>query len=184
MESFPFKRIVVIGSTSSGKSTLAKQLAQNFSLDYIDLDELHWEPNWHEADDDVFRSRVEAATSASRWVVAGNYQVIRGIVWPRAEALIWMDYSFLRVFWQLTVRSIRRSITQEEVCNGNREKFWWHLKLWSDESIFRWLFKTYWRNKHAYPQSFVEPRHSHLRVLHFRSPREVNDWVRTFATIA
>jgi Shikimate kinase len=184
MESFPFKRIVVIGSTSSGKSTLAKRLAKNFSLDFIDLDGLHWEPNWHEAVDDVFRSRVEAATSTSRWVVAGNYQVVRDIVWPRAEAVIWIDYSFMRVFWQLTVRTIRRNITQEELWNGDREQFWRHLKLWSDESLFHWFFKTYGRIKQSYPQYFAEPRSAHLSVLHFRSPREVNDWVRTFATSA
>jgi adenylate kinase family enzyme len=182
MESFPYKQIVVIGPTSSGKSTLAKRLAGNFALDFIDLDKVHWEPNWHAADDQVFRGRVAAATSVERWVVAGNYQVVRDIVWSRAEAVVWIDYSFLRVFWQLTRRTIQRGITREELWNGNREKFWWHLKLWSDESLFRWLFKTYWRLRKTYPQYFAEPRFAHLKVLHFRSPREVDDWVRSFSS--
>ena len=115
MESFPFKRVVVIGTTSSGKSTLAKRVADQFALDFIELDALHWEPNWREAPDEVFRARAEEATRAERWVVAGNYLQVRDIVWSRAEAVLWLDYSFPRVFWQLTVRTFRRGVLQEEL---------------------------------------------------------------------
>ncbi len=162
MESFPFKRMVVIGSTSSGKSTLAKRMAEQFTLNFIELDALHWEPNWHEAPDEVFHTRVDEATRAERWVVAGNYLHVRDIVWPRAEAVIWLDYSFPRVFWQLTVRTFRRGVLQEELLNGNREKLWWHFKLWSDKSLYRWLFKTYWKHKHEYPRLLTEPRYAHF----------------------
>ncbi len=122
MESFPFKRVVVIGSTSSGKSTLAKRMAEQFTLNFIELDALHWEPNWHEAPDEVFRTRVDEATRAEHWVVAGNYPRAREIVWPHAEAVIWLDYSFPRVFWQLTVRTFRRGVLQEELWNGESRK--------------------------------------------------------------
>jgi shikimate kinase len=41
MQTFPFKRVVEVGTTSSGKSTVAKNLAEQFSLDFIELDALH-----------------------------------------------------------------------------------------------------------------------------------------------
>ncbi len=55
MSSFPYKRVVVIGVTSSGKSTLAETLARRFAMDFIELDALHWEPHWQEATLEVFR---------------------------------------------------------------------------------------------------------------------------------
>jgi adenylate kinase family enzyme len=174
---FPYRRIVVIGTTSSGKSTLAKILAEKLCADFIELDALHWEPNWKEAKLEVFRERVQTATSSQGWVVAGNYHVVRDLIWPRAEAVIWLDYSFPVVFWRLLTRIIRRGITQEELWNGNREKFWWHLKLWSDESLFHWLFKTYWRRKQEYPKLFAETHHSHLRIFHFKSPNRTKGWL-------
>ena len=61
---FPNKRIVVVGTTSSGKSTLASQLAQKIGGDFIELDALHWEPNWVEAPEEIFRQRVIKAISA------------------------------------------------------------------------------------------------------------------------
>jgi len=180
MQSFRYKRMVVVGTTSSGKSTLAKRLAIQFALDFIELDALHWERNWHEAPDEVFRARVDEATRSERWVVAGNYQQVRDIIWSRAEAVIWLDYSFPRVFWQLTIRTFRRSILQEELWNGNREKLWWHFKFWSDESLYRWLFKTYWRRKREYPQLFAELGYDHLKVIRFGSPRKADEWLASF----
>jgi adenylate kinase family enzyme len=178
MNAFPYRRIAVIGTTSSGKSTLAGQLAEKISGDYIELDALHWEPNWVEAPDEVFRMRVEAATGAEAWVVAGNYSVVRDVIWPRVEAVVWLDYQFHIVFWRLLKRTIHRAVTQEELWNGNRETFWTHLKLWSEESLFHWLFKTYWRRKREYPMLFALPENAHLKIIQFKHPRETERWLK------
>ncbi|MFN8405143.1 MAG: hypothetical protein U0V48_16565 [Anaerolineales bacterium] len=61
----------------------------------------------------MFRERVRAATQAERWIVAGNYSVVRDLVWTRAEAVIWLDYPFLLVLNQLTRRTFNRWWTQE-----------------------------------------------------------------------
>ncbi len=180
MQPFPFKRVVVIGTTSSGKSTLAKKLADKFGLDFIELDALHWEPNWTEAPDDIFRSRVESAIRAEGWVVAGNYHQIPDIIWSRAEAILWLDYPLWTVFWQLTHRTFTRWWKKELLWGSNYENLWTHLKFWSDESLYKWLFKTYWRRKREYPGLFAEPRYSHLTIIRFRSPREANEWLASF----
>jgi adenylate kinase family enzyme len=171
---FPNKRIVVVGTTSSGKSTLASQLAKKIGGDFIELDALHWEPNWAEAPDEVFRKRVATATNSQSWVAAGNYGVVRDIVWQRADTIIWLDYPLHIVFWRLLVRTIRRAVYREELWNGNREKFWWHLKLWSEESLFHWLFKTYWKHKKEIPLLLGLPKYSHLKVIHFKTPHEAH----------
>ena len=191
---FPSKRIVVIGSTSSGKSTLASQLAEKIGADFIELDALHWEPNWVEAPDEVFRERVQTAirsqprsTSLTAglsevergWVVAGNYSVVRDLVWSRAEAIIWLDYPLHIIFWRLLTRTIRRSIHQEELWNGNRERFWAHLKLWSEESLFHWLFKTYWRRKREIPILFTQAEFSRLKLIRFTYPQETAEWLES-----
>jgi adenylate kinase family enzyme len=158
MNPFPYHRIVVVGTTSSGKSTLAYKLAKKIGGDFIELDALHWEPNWVEAPDEVFRKRVEAAINSKVWVVAGNYHVVRDVIWKSAEVVIWLDYPFHIVFWRLLTRTIRRSVTKEKLFADNVESFWMHLKLWSDESLFHWLFKTYWRRKREYPHALLALR--------------------------
>jgi adenylate kinase family enzyme len=177
MEQFLYKRIVIVGTTSSGKSTLAERLANQLGCDFIELDALHWEPNWTEAPLEVFRRRVERAMQAPAWVVAGNYHVVRDIIWPKAEVVIWLDYSLPRVFWQLTRRTFSRWWTQELLWGTNRESLWSHFKLWSQDSLFHWLFKTYWRRKREYPLLFAQPENQHLKVLHFKHPAETEEWL-------
>jgi adenylate kinase family enzyme len=168
--------VIVIGTTSSGKSTLAKQLADKIGGEYIELDALYWEPNWKPAENDIFRARVETAVQSDVWVLAGNYHVVRDLIWPNAHAVIWLDYSFPVIFWRLLTRTIHRWVTREELWNGNRETFWWHLKIWSDESLFHWLFKTYWRRKREYPILFALPENSHLKIIRFKNQKETDEW--------
>jgi len=178
MPTFPYKRIVVIGTTSSGKSTLAQQLATKLNASFIDLDALHWEPNWTGAPLAIFRERVISATKAPAWIVAGNYQGVRDLIWPQAEVVIWLDYSLPRIFWQLTRRTFTRWWKHELLWGTNYENLWMHFKLWSDESLYHWLFKTYWRRKREYPEILSQPEHRHLKLLHFKYPRETDTWLR------
>lgn len=175
---FPFHRVIVIGTTSSGKSTFSRQLAKLLGLDLIELDALHWESNWREAPDDVFLARVKKAISTEKWIVAGSYHIARDLIWPQAEAAIWLDYSLLRILWQLTRRTFTRWWTQEILWGTNRENLWVHFKLWSTDSLFHWLFKTYWKRKREYPLLLSLPQHKHLKVFRFKHPKETSEWLQ------
>src|SRR5438067_1696786 len=63
------RRIVVVGTTGSGKTTTARRIAQIIGAPHVELDALHWESNWTEADTETFRRRIVDATAGERWVV-------------------------------------------------------------------------------------------------------------------
>ena len=183
MSSFPYKRVVVVGVTSSGKSTLAEKLAKRFGLNYIELDALNWESNWQTAPLEVFRARVEKATQSEKWIVAGNYHVVRNLVWPKAEVVIWLDYPLLTILRQLTRRTLTRWWTQELLWGTNREPLFAHFKLWSTDSLYHWLFKTYWRRKREYPMLLSLPEHRHLKLIRFTHPNETEEWLKSLQKI-
>lgn len=180
MSTFPYKRIVVVGVTSSGKSTLAETLAKRFDMNFIELDALHWEPGWQEAGPEVFRSRVENAIKAEKWAIAGNYREVRNITWPQAEAVIWLDYPFLIILAQLTRRTFRRWWKHELLWGTNYESLRTHFKIWSEESLFHWLFRTYWRRKREYTILLSQSENQHLKVIRLRHPRETVKWLNGF----
>jgi energy-coupling factor transporter ATP-binding protein EcfA2 len=172
-------RIAVVGTTGSGKTTLAKQIAQSLAIPHIELDALHWEPNWTEVPNDVFRERVRQAIAAGSWVTDGNYSVVRDLLWPQANTIVWLDYSFPVTFGRLFHRTIRRAITQESVCNGNRESF--RLSFCSNDSILLWLFRTYGENREKYPLLFQQPDYAHLKVVRLRSPQATKRWLESLS---
>src|SRR5438105_587112 len=81
----PMNRIVVVGTTNAGKTTMARRLAAKLGVPHVELDALFWEPNWTEADDDVFVERVQNATAGDRWVACGNYSQAHAVLWPRLD---------------------------------------------------------------------------------------------------
>ncbi len=175
--SFPHRRIAVIGTAGSGKTTLARVLSTRLGLPLIELDALYWEPGWTPAFVMDFRERVEKATEAGAWIADGNYHTSRDIVWERAEALVWLDYGLCLSLGRLLRRTWRRAFTREELWNGNRENIWSQLRVWSNESLVYWFFKTYWRRKREIPMLLEWPEYRHLTVFHFKSPREMEAWL-------
>lgn len=167
------KRVWVIGNTGSGKSTLAAALAARLGVPHIELDALHWGPNWTPNKD--FQARVEAALQQPGWVVDGNYGVVREQVWARADTVVWLDYSFGTVFRQLSRRTLRRITTREILWGGNQET--WAAQFASRHSIFWWVFKTHWRKRREYTALMHSPAWAHLEVARLRSPAAMKRWL-------
>lgn len=167
-------RIVVVGTSGSGKTTLARCLAEMLEIPHIELDALHWGPDWTEMPLHVMQERVRAAIRADAWTLDGNYSKVRDIVWPRATHIVWLDYSIPVVLWRILERTARRVITQEELWNGNRESLG---KALGRDSILLWVLRTYRRRRRDYPRLFAEPKFAHLTVVHHTSPGETSRWV-------
>lgn len=168
------QRISIVGTTGSGKTTLAKQISLRRNLPHIELDYLHWEPNWVEVPNQIMRERVSQALSGNSWVVDGNYSIVRDIVWGKADTVVWLDYSWWVVMSRILQRTMSRVITQQEVCNGNRET--WQTTF-SRDSIILWALKTYDKKRREYPQLFTQPEYAHLRIVHLRSPADTENWL-------
>jgi len=168
-------RIVVIGTSGAGKTTLAGRLSTRLSIPHVQLDALHWEPNWTEAAPEVLRARVAAALQGDAWVVDGNYTMLRDLTWCRAHLVVWLDYGLPRIMAQLVRRTLRRALTREEIWNGNRESL--RTALFSRDSILLWALQTYRQRRREYRALFGQPEHRHLTVIHLRSPRETAHWL-------
>ncbi len=173
------RRIVVVGTTGSGKTTLASQLSRLYRIPHVEMDALRHDPGWTEAPNDVFRERLARALAGDRWVADGNYSVARDVVWPRAQAAVWLDYPLRTVMWQLLWRTLKRCVTREELWNGNRERF--RTSFFSRESVILWALTTYRRRRRQIPQQLALPEHSHLAVVRLRSRREMRSWLEALA---
>ncbi len=168
-------RIAVVGTSGSGKTTTARRISQILGIPHIELDALHWGPNWTSTETPILRERVAEAVSGEQWVLDGNYRAVRDIVWQRATTIIWLDYPFWLVMWRIFSRTLIRSLRRQELWNGNRESF--RMGFLSRESVIVWSFNTYHRRRKEYPILFQQPEHSHLTILQQHSPNQTEKWL-------
>lgn len=168
------QRVSVVGCSGSGKTTLGRSLARRLAVPAIDLDDLYWLPDWKSREEADFRILLRRVLQGGSWVVSGNYSRVRPEIWARAQAVIWLDYSFPVVMGRLMRRTFRRSLSGEPCCNGNRET----LRLaFSSDSVILWGLKTYARRRRDYPGLLAHPDCAHLQIFHFRSPHQTSDWL-------
>lgn len=166
------QRIVVVGTTGSGKTTLAGQLSELLGSPHIELDDLNWGPNWTMRPDDVFRAAVDEATSRDWWILDGNYGRTRDIVWSRADTIVWLDYPFWLILWRLRWRTLRRWHQREILSNDNRERLWECFT--SCNLLFLWALTTDKRRKSDYTDLLGRSEYSYLTAFHFYWPSPTN----------
>lgn len=169
------QRIIIVGTSGSGKTTLAKALAARLGLEHVELDALHWEPNWQEASTETLIERVGSATAGGHWVIDGNYDKLRELTWRRADTIIWLDYSLPVTFGRVVKRTFKRLVSRQVLWSGNRESLW--KTLFSRHSILFWTLTSHRRNQQRYARLLTDVRYRHLETWRFSSPGETDIWL-------
>lgn len=168
-------RIHVVGVTGSGKTTLARALAQHYGIPHIELDALYWGPNWTPVPEDLFSERVQRAVSQPEWVMEGNYHSVRDLIWQRARSVVFLDYSLALILWRLLKRTIPRIVSKETLWGTNQESF--RTAFMGKDSLFLWALKTHARRRREYPALLVLPEYRHLQVTRLTTPRATAAWL-------
>lgn len=173
------RRIIIIGSSGSGKSTLAERAGEILSIPHIELDAIHWQPNWVESSHEDFRVKVEAATRDGPWTMSGNYLRAKDITWARADTIVFLDYPMSIVFPRVVRRTFRRWWNNELLWGNNRETL--AKQFFTTDSIFLWVINTWRRYRRDLPKHLHEAKAQGKTTFRFKSPRQAEAWLKHLA---
>jgi adenylate kinase family enzyme len=165
------RRIAVVGGSGSGKTTVARRLAAMNDLPYVELDALHWGPNWTACPKDEFRARVEGAISGDAWIVDGNYTgKLNDLVLQRADLVVWLDLPLRKTLPRLWSRTRCRMRERTVLWSGNRET--WRDVLFSRDSLFVYTLRTHHGKRRRYEQ-----RLNRYQMVRLKSAKEIDAWL-------
>jgi adenylate kinase family enzyme len=125
------KRVVVIGSGGSGKSTFSQRLGEATGLPVIHLDKLFWKPNWTRTPADQWVQIVRGETEKPEWIMDGNFGGTREIRMRAADTIILLDMPRWLCMYRILMRVlIYWNGTRPDMAEGCNERFDREFIMW------------------------------------------------------
>lgn len=118
------KRILIIGCSGAGKTTLSIKLVQKLGIELISLDQNYWNAGWTKPSKIEWSRRVGILMKKDRWIIDGNYGGTLELRIKRADTVIFLNYSTVVCLTRVIKRTIRYyGKRRPEMASGCRERF-------------------------------------------------------------
>jgi energy-coupling factor transporter ATP-binding protein EcfA2 len=176
------QRILILGRTGSGKTTLARDLAAAIGVPHIELDSLYFGPGFSTVPLSVLRDRTSSAIAGDRWVTDGNKSAVRDLVWPRADTLIWLDYPLAVSLWRLGKRALWRTSVLKAQAAAKDGRTGLPKEFLSGAKGVVTALRSHKGHRREYPRIIAEQENQHLAVVRLRSPRATRGWLARVLT--
>lgn len=160
---------MIAGCSASGKSTFARDLAQQTDLPLIHLDREYWLPGWVEPRKQDWRRTVAKLAERERWVMDGNYSGTWDLRLPKADLVIYLCYPLWLILWRATKRQLSfRGKVRPDMAPGCPERFNW--------AFYHFVIRCYF-TREANHLSRLRAIDGTPEVLIFRRPRALRKWL-------
>lgn len=180
------ERIVVVGGSGSGKTTVARAIASKLGLPRLELDSVRHRDGWDSVEREEFSRIVSGFAAEDRWVVDGVYTSLgtQETVWPLADTVVWLDLPRWRLTARVVRRTLKRMVTRERLWGSVVEPW---TNLYSRDpmrNIIVWTWTRHAHTRQKFETAAADGTWDHLTVHRLRSPRQVRRFLGSLGASA
>lgn len=162
-------RVLIIGCSAAGKSTVARELGKILGIEVIHLDKLLWKPGCNLAEESEERRVVRELLDRPRWIMDGNYTASLPMRLTAADTIVLIDYPRpLCLLLALKRLLTYRGRTRPDMGTACPEQ----LNL----SFLRWIW-DYPKQERPELLKHLSLHGKHARLVSLRSPGESRQWL-------
>jgi adenylate kinase family enzyme len=162
------KKVLVIGSSGSGKSTFSRRLGAATGLEVVHLDKLFWHRDWVETPKDEWRKVVADVCRKDSWIIDGNYSGTMDVRIPFCDTVIFLDFPRTVCVSRILKRvAFYKKGSRPDMAEGCDEKFNWEFIKWT------WDYPT--RSKPRV-EKLLEKVRNEKTIIRLTSNRDVENF--------
>lgn len=126
------ERIVVLGPSNAGKSTLAVAISNKLGFPAVHLDQLHHLPHtdWQARPEAEFAALHDAAILGDRWIMEGNYSRLMPQRVVRATGAILITSNHWLRFSRYLKRTLINRSDRAGHLEGAKDSLKWEMVRW------------------------------------------------------
>lgn len=172
------RRVAIIGSTGSGKSTVARRLGHGLGLPVVHLDTLYYRPGWEPTPADEWGRMQQELVQRDAWIIDGNYKGTLPIRLRAADTVVFLDLPRAvclgRVLWR-RLRYLGR--TQPYMTAGCPERF--------DRNTLQFLRYTWRYPERTRPEvlALLEEHAAHAQLIRLTTGGDVEAFLSAAAPV-
>ena len=163
------KKIAIIGSGGSGKSTFARKLGEKLFIEVYHLDAILWKPNWTAVSKQQQEIIQHQLVSKEQWIIDGNYNGTLDIRLNAADCVIFMDMPRKLCVYRVFKRMIlHRNKQRPDMADGCTERF--------DLNFLKWVW-NYPHDKRPGVIDKLQKLKNDKKIIILSSPKEAHDFI-------
>ncbi len=167
------KRVMIVGFSGSGKSTMASKIAEAIGVSATHLDAVHWLPNWTENTVENEIDTLRPVLERESWVIDGNYRkVLFKERMALADTVIFLDINRFQRLYRVFRRYFKyRGGSRPDIGEGCREKI--------DFEFVKWvLYKGVNRKRYMEILDDLKSAHPEKQIYILKGSGQVRDFMK------
>lgn len=126
-------KIMVIGYSSSGKSTFSKRLSRCYNTPILHIDRIFFAPNWVERDKKLVEQEIREFMKQDNWIIDGLYRKMATERFEIADKIFIFDFNRFKCLYGAITRRIKfHNQNRDSIAEGCKERLnfsfiWWIL---------------------------------------------------------
>jgi adenylate kinase family enzyme len=163
------KRVAVIGSPGTGKSTFAKQLSEQTKLPLIHLDYYyHDKQQGYQSNKKSWIAKTQELAQPDAWIIDGNFASTLAERLQQADTIFYFDMPTL-----LAIRGIvKRWLTAKRIKRPDMPDDWQEKPTWS----FLWYVLRFRHNYSAGTRQILD-RNKDKTVIIFKNRQQIANYL-------
>ncbi|AIO19189.1 topology modulation protein [Candidatus Izimaplasma bacterium HR1] len=164
-------RIIILGPSGTGKTTLCRNLGKKLGLEILHLDSVYWQKDWQNLDKQTFDLRIRKfLTKHRKFIIDGNYSNNNHFKYRLeiADTIIFLDFGTEKALEGIHQRANEfKHQVRSDMADGCIEGI---------DQVFLKYVASYYKFRAKYLKAVIKQYENKKKVIVFKTREELYVW--------